>query len=125
MLSTDARERSGGRTVAGARRRPQRHHVASNKARASGYTALFADLFERAGMTLRHEANILAHPDHGRGGYAGAHGAKYNRWVLGRLERAVEGLAGDAYRRALCLELSCIKQDLLREPRLLKGEGLR
>jgi hypothetical protein len=106
-------------------RRPERHHVASNKAKVSGYTALFAHLFERAGMTLEHEANILLHPQHGRGCYAGAHGARYNRWVLGRLERAVEGLAGEAYQRALCLELASIKQDLLRTPGLLRGEGLR
>ena len=86
-------------------RRPQRHHVASNKGKVSGYTALFVHLFARAGTTLRHEANILLHPQHGRGDYAGAHGAKYNRWVLGRLERALEGLEGAAYKRALFLEL--------------------
>ena len=91
----------------------------------SGYTALFVHLFARAGTTLRHEANILLHPQHGRGDYAGAHGAKYNRWVLGRLERAVEGLEGAAYKRALCLELESIKADLLRTPGLLRGQGLR
>ena len=115
----------GGSTTSSRSRRAQRHHVASNKAVVSGYAALFAHLFARAGMTLRHEANILVHPDHGWGDYAGPHGAKYNRWVLGRLERAVEGLEGDAYKRALCLELESIKQDLLRHPGLLKGQGLR
>ena len=89
-------------------RRPQRHHVASNKARLSGYTALFVALFERAGLTLDDQANILLHPHHGREGYAGAHGARYNRWVLGRLERAVEELEGEAYARALCLELASL-----------------
>ena len=102
----------------------QWHHVASDKSRASGWTARFQTLFEAAGMTLQDEANLLLHPQHGQTPYAGAHGGRYNQWVYQRLQTAVEGLDGPEYAEALKAELVAIKADLLANPGLLKGYGL-
>ena len=104
--------------------RGQWHHVASDKARVSGWTERFLALFEAANMTLQDAANLLLHPEHGQAPYAGPHGARYNQWVYQRLQTAVEGLDGPEYAGAVKAELAAIKADLLANPALLKGNGL-
>ena len=94
----------------------QLHHIATDKNIKGGFTAEFERIFGKAGMSLQNPANKMLLE-----GHAGRHPVAYHRYTLQRLQRATAGLSGDAYRTALEGELAAIRQDLLRNPDLLKG----
>lgn len=100
------------------------HHIATNKTKG-GYTAQFKAIFARAGMTLDDPANKVALPGHGQYPLAGPHAPVYHQHVLDRLLDATEGLSGNDYRAALQSELASLKADLLENPSMVKGIGLR
>jgi hypothetical protein len=88
------------------------HHVASDKAIRSGWTAKFMDLFDKAGISLQDDANLV-HVE----GHTNAHGPDYHRVVYDRLNAAVAGKAAysQEYKDALKGALYALKQDILRE----------
>jgi hypothetical protein len=90
--------------------KPERHHIATDKnliSKAAGgpYTSKFQELFEKAGMTLQDDSNIIDVL-----GHEGPHPA-YNAIVYDQLTAAVQGLEGDAYRDAIQSELRSIAQE--------------
>lgn len=97
----------------------QIHHIASDKAIASGVTKEFEKIFAGAGMTLQDSANKIFVP-----GHLGRHSAKYNEYVLATLRAAVEGKSGAAYGNALRQSLRDLKQKILKNPGILKGDGI-
>jgi hypothetical protein len=99
--------------------RGQIHHIATNKALKSGFTAEFEKIFKRAGMNLQDEANKVFLT-----GHAGRHSAEYHRYVLERLRQATDGLEGSQAQGALRVTLDELRQELLRNPDLVRGAGL-
>ncbi len=97
----------------------QLHHIATNKSIQSGFTAQFERLFGKAGMSLNDAANKVLLE-----GHKGRHAAQYHQYVLDRLTAATEGLSGANYSRALREELGALRQDLLRNPDLVRGRGI-
>ena len=59
----------------------ENHHIASDKARASGYTDRYAELFGYAGVDLQYEKNIISLENH-----KGGHTKAYKEWILKGLE---------------------------------------
>lgn len=57
-------------------------------------------------------------------GHAGRHSPAYHEHVLDRLDRATKGLSGSNYEKALRSELGTLKQELLKNPDIVKGIGL-
>ncbi len=86
------------------------HHIATNKNRTSTagggpFTPKFEQMFKQAGMTLKdalNEVQVLNHK--------GPH-PEYNAEVYDRLENAVRGLKGNAYKSALQAELKAIGKE--------------
>ena len=97
----------------------QLHHIATNKAIKSGFTAAFERIFARAGMTLDDAANKVLLQ-----GHVGRHAAAYHEYVLGRLLQATHGLTGAEAATALRAELSAVARELLANPNMVKGDGL-
>jgi RHS repeat-associated protein len=95
----------------------QVHHIATNKSVKSGFTKQFARIFKKAGMTLQDAANkvfLLGHK--------GRHAIRYHQHVLERLSKAVSGKSGAEARNALVKELQLIRQELLRNPDMIRGD---
>jgi RHS repeat-associated protein len=86
------------------------HHIATDKnlistAAGGPYTPKFETIFKKAGMTLQDVLNkvpVLGHQ--------GPH-PEYNAIVYERLQNAVKGLKGDAYKTALQNELKSIGKE--------------
>ena len=98
----------------------QIHHIATNKAIKSGYTKEFKAIFDKAGMKLNDPANKVFLE-----GHAGRHAPAYHDYILGRLSDATKGLSGTNYANALRSELGALGEELLKNPDLVKGVGLR
>jgi RHS repeat-associated protein len=94
----------------------QIHHIASNKAIKSGFTAKFEKIFARAGMTLEDDANKIAVP-----GHAGRHAVEYHEYVLKRVTAATEGKSGTAAAVSLTDVLKELGREILENPGMLKG----
>jgi RHS repeat-associated protein len=105
----------GAKAVRGA----QIHHIATNKAIKSGFTAAFERIFAKAGMKLDDVANKVLLP-----GHAGRHAPAYHQYVLGRLQQATHGLTGPQAAAALRAELNALAKELLANPSMVKGIGL-
>jgi len=97
----------------------QIHHIASDKAIASGFTEKFKSIFEKAGMSLQAKENrfLLL-------GHAGRHSLKYRNYVLMKLQTATEGLSGNEYKEALLKELEFLKTEIIAKPNIVKGVDL-
>jgi hypothetical protein len=94
----------------------QLHHIATDKNIAGGFTAAFERLFSRAGMSLQDSENLMPLE-----GHAGRHAPEYHQWVLSRLQNATSGLSGPDFKTALVQELRAIRDALVRNPGLVKG----
>jgi hypothetical protein len=70
-------------------------------------------------MNLQDEANKVFLT-----GHAGRHSAEYHRYVLERLRQATDGLEGSQAQGALRVTLDELRQELLRNPDLVRGAGL-
>lgn len=97
----------------------QIHHIATDKAIVSGFTARFEEIFNKAGLSLQNKANKMLLE-----GHLGRHSAKYLEYVFGRLTRATEDLSGEVYREALLKELEALRIELINNPEIVKGVGL-
>ena len=93
----------------------QIHHIATNKSIASGWTAQYAQVFSKAGMTLDDAANKMVLT-----GHSGPHTEAYKQYVLTTLQNAVEGLSGADYKRALLEALDGLKKELAENPDLIR-----
>jgi RHS repeat-associated protein len=87
------------------------HHVCTNKncidpVRGGPWTPRFESIFEKAGMTLDDALNKIEVP-----GHFGPHPELYHQTVLDRVESAVEGLEGAAYKTALKTELESLGKE--------------
>lgn len=58
-------------------------------------------------------------------GHAGRHSSAYHDHVQQRLLDATRGLSGSNYEKALRSELGALKQELLKNPDMVKGVGLK
>ena len=91
------------------------HHVASDKAEKTGWTAKLKILFDKAGMNIKTAKENLVSVE----GHGGSHGPDYNRLVYNRLLGAVTDkntgqlLTGQTYKDALINELLSLKRDIL------------
>lgn len=94
-------------------------HIATDKAIKSGYTDEFTKIFDKAGMKLNDPANKVFLE-----GHAGRHSSAYHEHVLDRLDKATKGMSGSDYGNALRSELDALRQELLRNPDMVKGVGL-
>ena len=63
----------------------ENHHIASDKAKAGGFTDQHAELFEYAGVDLQYEKNIISLEDH-----KGGHTIVYKEWVLEGLKKYIK-----------------------------------
>jgi hypothetical protein len=97
----------------------QKHHIATDKSIKSGFTKDLEDIFNKAGMNLQDPTNKMILK-----GHKGRHAGQYHKNILSRLQNATEGLLGDAYGKALREELDAIRRDLLKNPKMVRGEGL-
>ncbi|MBN8888568.1 MAG: AHH domain-containing protein [Rudaea sp.] len=95
------------------------HHIATDKAIKSGFTEAFQKIFKRAGMNLQYEAKKVLLE-----GHAGRHAAEYHNYVLRRLQEATDGLQGVEAQGALRTTLDEIRQELLKNPEMVKGAGI-
>ena len=91
----------------------QVHHLATNKnvvsaARGGPWTPRFEALFQKAGMSLNDALNKVTLP-----GHKGPHSEEYHKAVFTRLQDAVSGLSGKAYRDSFRRELEAIGRDVL------------
>jgi hypothetical protein len=83
-----------------------KHHIATDKntvsaLRGGPWTPRLKDLFDRAGLSLQHQKNIMeAVPWH-----SGPHSQEYNQEIYRRLVYATEGKKGDEFGRAILTEL--------------------
>jgi RHS repeat-associated protein len=112
--------KQGGKLVKNVDDIGETHHIATDKSINSGFTEQFKQLFSKAGLTLNNDINKIKVI-----GHKGRHSAKYHQWVLDRLTNATEGLRGSDYKDALIEELFAIGQDVVKNPQLLKGVGLK
>ncbi|MDF9407233.1 AHH domain-containing protein [Pelotomaculum isophthalicicum JI] len=85
----------------------------------SGFTEKFEQIFNRAGMSLQNEKNIFFLE-----GHVGRHSLKYRQYVLRRLNEATMDLSGEDYKNALLKELDELKDELIKNPDIVKGVGL-
>ncbi len=88
------------------------HHIATDKnwvspLRGGPWSPQFAEIFERAGMTLTDAENVVKLP-----GHRGPHSEKYHRKIYTLLQRATAGKSGPASREALISELKRIAKEL-------------
>jgi hypothetical protein len=90
----------------------QIHHIATNK--HSRYKGAFTRIFNKGGMSLSNTANKILVPGHN-----GRHTNNYHEYVLGRLETAVSGLSGPAYRDALIDVLAQLATEIRNNPRIM------
>ncbi|WP_445370037.1 AHH domain-containing protein (plasmid) [Methylomonas sp. HW2-6] len=97
----------------------QLHHIATDKAIKTGYTAQFKEIFDKAGMNLNDLTNKVLLE-----GHAGRHSPVYHDHVLERLQDTTRGLSGSNYEKALRSELDALKQELLKNPDIVKGNGI-
>lgn len=58
-------------------------------------------------------------------GHAGRHSPDYHRYVERRLNAATQGLSGSNYEKALRFQLDALKQELLKNPDMVKGIGIK
>jgi hypothetical protein len=101
----------------------QIHHIASDKAHASGFTGEFKKIFDKGGMSLQDKANKMPLPGHAN---TGSHSLEYHRFVLRRLQVATKDCSDQAdCRKALKAALYRLRKRLEQNPRLILGEGLR
>ena len=86
------------------------HHLASDKAKVSGFTAQFRDIFSKAGRSLQDAWNKIPLI-----GHKGPHGPEYNQQVLDRIQGAVSGLepGSTQYNDALQGALESVAKDVL------------
>lgn len=89
------------------------HHLFANKnfkstVRGGPWSPKFKDVFDEAGIDLDDAINKIAIP-----GHKGPHPEAYHRSVYDRLIAATKDLEGDAYKRALELELLRIRLEAL------------
>src|SRR5262249_20592180 len=75
--------------------------------RCGGRIKVFEELFREAGMSLDDDANLVR-----VAGHQGPHPDAYHQLVYDRLITAVDGLAGDAFTKALAQELSAMASEL-------------
>ncbi|NLW27979.1 MAG: hypothetical protein GXY93_11355 [Hungateiclostridium saccincola] len=85
----------------------------------SGYTEAYNEIFERAGMSLQDDVNIVYLEKH-----KGAHTKVYKQYVLDYLTGATEGLTGEEAKTALTRTLNELKNQLLQNPRMPYKGGL-
>ncbi len=97
----------------------QNHHIATGKAIVSGYTKQFTEILEKAGMSLQDPANRILLE-----GHSGRHAEQYRNYILQRLKGGTKGLSGEKYRKALETTLGELKDELLKNPDMIRGEGL-
>jgi RHS repeat-associated protein len=84
------------------------HHIASDKALRSGWTAKFEALFERAGLDLNDRSNLVRLRDHGSN-----HGGDYHELVYDRLSKALSTATDQASARvALTAELKKLATEI-------------
>ena len=81
------------------------HHIASDKDKI--FTPQFEKLFKEGGLDLQSAWNRTRVPNH-----VGPHGKFYNNYVLERLQTAVAGKSGTAYRKALLDELYQLRREI-------------
>jgi hypothetical protein len=99
-------------------KKTETHHIASDKSIVSGYTKEYEAIFNKAGMDLQDEANLMDLIDH-----SGGHTKVYRQYVLDTLNEAVTGKTGDTYKNALKNALQGLKNELLDNPRLPYKDG--
>ena len=90
-----------------------KHHIATNKnfkspVRGGPWSPRFKRLFDKAGLDLDDAINKIRVP-----GHKGPHPQEYHERIYDRLDKATDGLEGDAYRKALEDELEQIKKDVI------------
>ncbi len=73
-------------------------------------------LFAKAGMSLGDEENLVELV-----GHAGRHSNEYHQYVLEKLTNATGGLSGSAFREALVNALNQLKNELLANPEMVRG----
>lgn len=98
----------------------QIHHIATNKAIKSGYTKVLERIFAKARLSLDNPVNKVFLE-----GHAGRHAPVYHQYVIDRLMNATRGLSGASYRQALESELRALRTELLANPGLVRGVGLK
>lgn len=94
----------------------ERHHIASDKSKKSGFTAKYQELFDRAGMSLQDPDNIVELE-----GHKGAYTKKYKQKVLDYLTDVLSGIDKNDKEKneeALRNALKELRQLLLDNPRL-------
>jgi len=94
----------------------QIHHIATDKSIVSGFTDAFEKLFAKAGMSLQDEENLVELE-----GHAGRHSNEYHQYVLDTLNDATKGLSGPAFRGALVDALRQLRNELLANPEMVRG----
>ncbi|MCH7727852.1 MAG: AHH domain-containing protein, partial [Planctomycetes bacterium] len=87
------------------RNNSQIHHIASDKDKIFG--PQFEKLFKEGGLDLQSTWNKTRVP-----GHVGPHGKFYNNYVLERLQTAVAGKSGNAYRKGLLDELYQLRREI-------------
>jgi hypothetical protein len=88
------------------------HHICTNKndistARGGPWSPRFQKIFDKAGYDMDDAINKIGIP-----GHAGPHPEAYHSEVLGRLESAVKGKSGEAYKKAFEDEMGNLKRDV-------------
>ena len=94
----------------------ERHHIASDKSKKSGFTAKYQELFDRAGMSLQDPDNIVELE-----GHKGAHTKNYKQKVLNYLTNVLSRIDKNDKEKneeALRGALKKLRQLLLDNPRL-------
>jgi RHS repeat-associated protein len=88
------------------------HHICTNKneiseARGGPWTPRFEAIFKKAGYDLDDDINKI-----GIAGHAGPHPEEYHTEVLQRLQDAVKGKSGEAYKKAFEDEMESLRKDV-------------
>jgi hypothetical protein len=110
-----------GAKLAASARAIQEHHIATVKnltssARGGPWTPRFAEVFDRAGMSMEDAANRVPVP-----GHKGPHPQAYHEHVFERLNGATRGLSGVPAESALRGELAGLRSQILLEGSFLNG----
>lgn len=91
----------------------QDHHIATDKSIKTGWTKLFKSVFDRSNMSMQDKANIVENLV----GHAGRHSPKYHRFVWEKIKKVKNG-------KELQKALGEIREAILENPNILKGDGL-
>jgi uncharacterized heparinase superfamily protein len=98
----------------------QRHHIATDKNFAGGYTPQFQAIFDKAGLSMRDKANqmLVSKVFHN-----GKHPNAYHEMVLRTLRQATQDKSGDAARQALVKALEKLSKQIEASPSILKKDN--